>query len=147
MTKEKIYPNVEDVLKATEETAPQGWTITHEYPDSVGVDHSTFTDDEFIMFGDVNGFFGFNDSLDVCGYMEELTDPKEIAISFWEQIRVFYPQLMEIELWIDGFSNSGTKIKTASIKKALEDFQIKYPERKYIIQRLNGFWYITREAK
>jgi hypothetical protein len=54
---------------------------------------------------------------------------------------------MEFELWIDGFSNSGTKIKTASIKQALKDFQEKYPERKYTIQRLKGFWYITSEAK
>ena len=50
---------VEEVLNATKETAPKGWTVSHEYPNCVGVTHLTFTDEEFIMLGDINGFFSF----------------------------------------------------------------------------------------
>ena len=88
---------VQEVLRATQETAPEGWTVSHEYPDCVGVTHSTLTNDEFIMFGDVNGYFAFNDCLDVCGDMEELTDAEEIAKSFWQQIAVIYPNLVKGE--------------------------------------------------
>jgi hypothetical protein len=88
---------VEAVLNATQETAPEGWTVSHEYPDCVGVSHPTFTNDEFIMFGDVNGFFAFNDCLNVCGDMEELTDAQEIAKSFWQQIAKIYPNLVKGE--------------------------------------------------
>jgi hypothetical protein len=88
---------VQEVLSATQETAPEGWTVSHEYPDCVGVTHSTLTNDEFIMFGDVNGYFAFNDCLDVCGDMEELTDAKEIASSFWQQIAKIYPNLVKGE--------------------------------------------------
>lgn len=88
---------VEDVLKATQETAPEGWTVSHEYPNCVGVTHNQLTNDEFIMFGDLNGYFAFNDCLNVCGDMENLTDAKEIAKSFWQQIAVVYPNLIKGE--------------------------------------------------
>jgi hypothetical protein len=88
---------VEEVLNATKETAPKGWTVSHEYPNCVGVTHLTFTDEEFIMLGDINGFFSFNDTdaETICGDMEDLTDAKEIAESFWKQVGATYPQLME----------------------------------------------------
>lgn len=98
MTSEKTFPSVQDVLQATKETAPEGWAITHEYPDCVGVEHSTFTNDQFIMMGDINEHFAFNDSLDVCGSMEDITDAKEIAISFWNQIGILYPDLIGKEI-------------------------------------------------
>ena len=90
---------VEAVLNATQELAPKGWKVSHEYPDSVGVTHSSFTDDQFIMFGDVNYDFGFNDvfGTDVCGHMEGLTDAKDIAHSFWQQIAKIYPNLVKGE--------------------------------------------------
>ena len=54
---------------------------------------------------------------------------------------------MELLPWLDGYSNCGTKIKTASIKQALADFQKKYPEKQYTLQRQQGLWYIVSEAK
>jgi hypothetical protein len=90
---------VDEVLNATDDLAPEGWTVNHEYPDSVGVTHPTLTDDQFIMFGDVNGYFAFNDvnAADVCGSMENLTDAKEIAANFWQQIAEIYPNLVKGE--------------------------------------------------
>lgn len=91
--------SVEAVLNATQELAPEGWTISHEYPNSIGVTHKTFYDSQFIMFGDVNCDFGFNDEFadDVCGHMEGLTSAKEIAESFWQQIAKIYPNLVKGE--------------------------------------------------
>jgi hypothetical protein len=90
---------VEQVLKATKETAPIGWVVTAEYPDQIGVSHPSFTNDEFISFGDINGDFSFNDSYTkgVCGYMQNLTNAKEIAASFWKQLAYFYPELLKGE--------------------------------------------------
>ena len=90
---------VEEVLNATQETAPDGWTVSHEYPDTIGVTHTSFTDEQFISFGDVNYDFGFNDvfASDVCGSMEGLTDAQEIAESFWQQIAEIYPELIKGE--------------------------------------------------
>lgn len=93
----KDFPTVEEVLEATKETAPKGWTVSHEYPDCVGITHPTFTDDQFIMLGDVNGYFAFNDCLNVCGDMEDLTDAQEIAESLWQQIAEIYPDLVKGE--------------------------------------------------
>jgi len=39
------------------------------------------------------------------------------------------------ELWIDGYSNCGVKIKTDWLKADLVKFQTKYPERGYELQR------------
>ena len=93
------YPSVEQVLKATQDLAPKGWEVTYEWPDQIGVYHPTLTNDQFIFFGDINGFFTFNDAFsDGCGgYMEGLTDPKEIAESFWQQVSTFYPNLIKGE--------------------------------------------------
>ena len=93
----KDFPTVAEVLNATQETAPAGWAVSHEYPDCVGVTHNQLTEDQFIMFGDVNGYFAFNDCLDVCGSFEELTDADEIAKSFWQQIAEIYPDLVKGE--------------------------------------------------
>jgi len=95
----KDYPTVNEVLIATQETAPEGWTVTAEYPDSVGITHPTLTDDQFIMFGDVNGYFAFNDAFNsgANGAMENLTDADEIANNFWQQIAKIYPDLVKGE--------------------------------------------------
>lgn len=86
-----------EVLEVTENLAPDGWTVTHEYPNHIGVTHPTFTDEQFISFGNVNFDFGFNDvyASDICGDMKGLTSPAEIAVSFWLQVGKFYPELME----------------------------------------------------
>jgi hypothetical protein len=52
-----------------------------------------------------------------------------------------------IVTWIDGYSNCGTRIKTAPIKEALAQFQALYPERKYQLTRHNGLWFIEGEGK
>jgi hypothetical protein len=94
---ETKYPTPEQVRKETEKLAPVGWIVSHEYPDQIGVHHPTLTDDEFISFGDDNGFFLFNDvkADPVVGSMQDLTDPKEIAESFWQQLAKFYPDLVK----------------------------------------------------
>lgn len=95
----QTMPTVLQVLKETQETAPVGWVVSYEYPNDIGVNHPTFTNDEFIFFGNINGDFSFNDSFSkgVCGYMANLTDPKEIAASFWKQLAYFYPELLKGE--------------------------------------------------
>jgi hypothetical protein len=50
----------------------------------------------------------------------------------------FYP------VWIDGYSNCGTKIKTAAIKTALKQFQEKYPNQNYELLQSEGLWFIGR---
>jgi hypothetical protein len=96
---ETNYPTPEQVRNATTETAPEGWTISQEYPDYIGVTHKSFYDSQFIYFGDTNGHFAFNDEFadPICGSMENLTDPKEIAASFWKQLSAFYPELLKGE--------------------------------------------------
>jgi hypothetical protein len=93
----KQYPNVEAVLNATQQLAPKNWIVTAEYPDQIGVSHPNLTDDQFISFGDVNGYFSFNDAFsDGCGgSMEDLTDYVEIATNFWLQVAKHYPDLVE----------------------------------------------------
>jgi hypothetical protein len=95
----KDMASVEAVLNATQEIAPKGWTVTAEYPDSVGVTHPTLTDDQFIMLGDVNGYFAFNDAFNsgANGAMENLTNAAEIAANFWQQIAAIYPDLVKGE--------------------------------------------------
>jgi hypothetical protein len=95
----KDYPSVEAVLNATHELAPEGWIVTDEYPNQIGVHHPTLTDDQFISFGDVNGYFAFNDAFNdgANGSMEDLTDAQDIAESFWQQIAKIYPDLVKGE--------------------------------------------------
>ena len=90
------YPTPEQVRKETAKLAPKGWTVSHEYPDQIGVTHQSLDDFQFISFGNVNGHFSFNDVYadPICGSMESLTDPKEIAESFWKQLGEFYPELI-----------------------------------------------------
>lgn len=52
-----------------------------------------------------------------------------------------------IELWIDGYSNCGVKIRTNALKASLIEFQNKYPERRYELKRVKGLWYISQGAK
>jgi hypothetical protein len=91
------YPTPEQVRKETEKLAPVGWIVSAEYPNQIGINHPTFDEFDFIMFGDVNGHFSFNDVYadPICGHMENLTDPKEIAESFWQQLAKFYPDLVK----------------------------------------------------
>jgi CTP:phosphocholine cytidylyltransferase-like protein len=97
---EKNYPTVTEVLDEMQKTNPIGWNLTYEYPNSIGVWSIEFTsDDQFIMFGDVNGHFGFNDvpADKVVGSMENIYEPAEIVKSFWNQIANFYPDLVKME--------------------------------------------------
>ena len=95
----KKMATVYEVLELTEKLAPEGWTVNHEYPDQIGVHHPKLTDDDFISFGDINGFFSFNDAYsNGCGgSMEGLTDAAEIAASFWLQVGKCYPDLVKGE--------------------------------------------------
>jgi len=91
------YPSTEAVLNYFEENAPAYWRISYEYPDFIGVWHGAFISDfEFIFIGDTNGYFAFNDQgMDkVSGAMENLYTPKEIFVSFWKQMKEFYPNLV-----------------------------------------------------
>lgn len=93
------YPMPEQVGIEIKKTAPSNWVISYEYPDFIGVNHPSFTDEQIIFVGDINGHFGFNDQLcgDICGDMEGITDSKEIALNFWEQVGKFYPELVKGE--------------------------------------------------
>lgn len=90
------YPQVLEVLPFVAELAPKDWIITHEYPNFIGVKHPSLEDDRMICLGDLNKHFAFNDSFTtdlVCGEMKFITNPKEIAESFWNQVSKIYPQL------------------------------------------------------
>jgi hypothetical protein len=52
-----------------------------------------------------------------------------------------------IQLWIDGYSNAGSKIKTAGLKNQLVQFQKQYPEKNYQLVRRGGKWFIAEEEK
>ena len=102
MKTELKYPMVSDVLKEMQETCPPYWRLSYEYPDSIGIWHPSFiSDEQFIMFGDVNEHFGFNDTNadKVCGYMEGIYDTAEIIKSFWAQIAEIYPELFELSTY------------------------------------------------
>jgi hypothetical protein len=90
------YPTSEEMFNKLKETAPIGWVVSDEYH-FIGVNHSALTQEQFIAFGNVNGCFGFNDemAMDIIGDMEGITNPEEIAKSFWNQISGFYPQLFK----------------------------------------------------
>ena len=92
------YPPFEKVLKALEQSAPEGWTVNDDYH-FLGVDHPLLTNEQYIAVGNVNGCFGFNDTNadTVCGDMEGITDPDKIAKSFWDQLKEFYPELFKKE--------------------------------------------------
>ena len=51
-----------------------------------------------------------------------------------------------IELWIDGCSNPGSKIKTQGLKSLLAGLQKRFPEREYELARRDGLWFISRGA-
>jgi hypothetical protein len=90
------YPTSEEMFNKLKETAPIGWVISDEYH-FIGVNHSALTNEQFIAFGNVNGCFGFNDenANTVCGDMEGITNPDEIAKEFWFQLSEFYPELFK----------------------------------------------------
>jgi len=50
---------------------------------------------------------------------------------------------MTIVFWIDGYSNAGSKIKTASLKNQLALLQERYPEKNYYLVRTNRRWFIA----
>lgn len=54
---------------------------------------------------------------------------------------------MKIERWIDGYSNCGTKVKTAAIKQELASLQARHPEKNYELTRENGLWYISENEE
>jgi hypothetical protein len=90
------YPTLEEMFNKLKETAPLGWVVSDEYH-FIGVNHSALTQEQFISFGDVNECFGFNDenANTVCGDMEGITNPDEIAKEFWSQLSEFYPELFK----------------------------------------------------
>lgn len=54
---------------------------------------------------------------------------------------------MKIERWIDGYSNCGTKVKTAAIKQELASLQARYPGKNYELTRENGLWYLSENEE
>lgn len=90
------YPTPAEMFTKLQETAPKGWIVSDEYH-FIGVNHPALTQDQFIAFGNVNGCFGFNDenANTVCGDMEGIYNPDEIAESFWDQVAEFYPELFK----------------------------------------------------
>jgi hypothetical protein len=50
---------------------------------------------------------------------------------------------MKTKLWINGYSNCGTKIKTAAIKNELQRLQAQYPERNYQLVLQDRLWFIA----
>lgn len=54
---------------------------------------------------------------------------------------------MKINLWINGYSNPGTKIKTQAIKTQLAKLQADEPEKGYELIRTNGLWYIAEKGE
>jgi hypothetical protein len=54
---------------------------------------------------------------------------------------------MKIDLWIDGYSNAGTKVKTQAIKSHLLKLQTQEPEKGYELIRTNGLWYIAESGE
>lgn len=99
MTKDLKYPSPDEMFIKLEETAPKDWIISDEWH-FIGVDHPSLTDEQFISFGNVNVCFGFNDTNadTVCGDMEGITNPDEIAQNFWDQVKEFYPELFKEEV-------------------------------------------------
>lgn len=99
MKQDLKYPTREEMLIKLEETAPKGWLVNDEYH-FVSVDHPSLTEEQMIAFGNVNGCFGFNDTNadTVCGDMEGITNPNEIAQNFWDQVKEFYPELFKEEV-------------------------------------------------
>jgi hypothetical protein len=51
--------------------------------------------------------------------------------------------MVVIQFWIDGYSNAGSKIKTAQLKYRLTKFQEQYPERNYQLVTREGKWFIA----
>jgi len=90
------YPTREEMQIKLEETAPEGWIVSDEYH-FIGVVHPSLTEEQFIAFGNANGCFGFNDTNadTVCGDMEGIYNPEEIAYEFWFQVKEFYPELFK----------------------------------------------------
>jgi hypothetical protein len=90
------YPTTEEMFNKLKETAPAGWVVSDEYH-FIGVNHPALTQEQFIAFGNVNTYFGFNDENadTVCGDMEIIYNADEIAQSFWFQLSEFYPELFK----------------------------------------------------
>jgi hypothetical protein len=93
MKTENKYPKVSDVFEVVKNTAPSSWVVSYEYPDDIGVKHPTLTNDNFILLGDVNGYFAWNDSVGTGDQLENIYEVTEIASTFWEQVSKIYPDL------------------------------------------------------
>jgi hypothetical protein len=96
MTNDLKYPKLNEMHLKLEETAPKGWKISEGFH-FISVEHPSLTEEQFIAFGNANGCFGFNDlnADTVCGDMEEIYNPDEIAYEFWFQVKEFYPELFK----------------------------------------------------
>ena len=94
MNEDLKYPTLNQMQLKLEETAPKGWKIAEGFH-FISVEHPSLIEEQFIAFGNANGCYGFNDlnADTVCGDMEEITDPDEIAQNFWFQVKEFYPEL------------------------------------------------------
>ena len=90
------YPTLQNMFFKLKETAPKDWIISEEFQ-FIGVNHPSLTEDQFIAFGNVDGYFGFNDENGntIMGDMEGITNPDEIAKEFWFQVKEFYPELIK----------------------------------------------------
>jgi hypothetical protein len=93
----KEMATVANVLGEVQATASKGWCVSLEYPNFIAASHPTLNDEQTIALGDLNGFFSFNDTKadPVLGDMEGITNAEEIALSFWQQVGKFYPDLVE----------------------------------------------------
>jgi len=96
MTNAFKYPTKEEMFIKLKETAPEGWSVDDQYH-FIDVGHPSLTEEQIIAFGNANGCFGFNDlnADTVCGDMEGIYNPDEIAQNFWFQVKEFYPELFK----------------------------------------------------
>jgi hypothetical protein len=77
------YPTLNEMHLKLEETAPKGWKISEGFH-FISVEHPSLTEEQFIAFLNADT---------VCGDMEDIYNPDEIAYEFWFQVKEFYPEL------------------------------------------------------
>jgi hypothetical protein len=96
MNTEEKYPTLDEMSLKLKETAPDMWSVLDDFH-FISVYHYALSDEQKIAFGNVNGCFGFNDlnADTVCGDMEGIYNPDEIAQNFWFQVKEFYPELFK----------------------------------------------------
>jgi len=96
MTNDLKYPTLDEMYLKLKETAPDRWSVLDDFH-FISVYHYELSEEQFISFGNVNGHFGFNDVFadPICGDMEGIYNPDEIAKNFWFQVKEFYPELFK----------------------------------------------------